>query len=360
MTSACWAQVPERIGFFGNIDGRWMWLGGDRISTGGAVAPSTSGPGGQLMLGYKLDDRWDVALAGDVQGLLTELTKFRNGTLSVDTNHQHFDLEAGYSSDYWRLNAGLRGIRYMQNAGYNVPGFAGYDQREMYGIGPKVGIGARLPISDHWAVVGGANAALLYTSFADSGTGVLLNNGSYSLLVPQLDGELGLSWRPSDAPSFSFTAGGRIAASFNTAITADGTHRGMLLEFGPFVRMAYNFAGPRLGVRPAPVAEDAPPTPDKAQALTAYFGFERSELSPVAAGAVRQAATDAASGRKSVIRIAGPSASSDGMSEGDVLSLRRADAVRNELLRHGVAADRIATVCARSGLPSETLIAIAY
>ena len=23
-TSACWAQVPERIGFFGNIDGRWM------------------------------------------------------------------------------------------------------------------------------------------------------------------------------------------------------------------------------------------------------------------------------------------------------------------------------------------------
>ena len=27
------AQVPERQGFFGNIDGRWMWLGGDRIST---------------------------------------------------------------------------------------------------------------------------------------------------------------------------------------------------------------------------------------------------------------------------------------------------------------------------------------
>jgi len=124
--------------------------------------------------------------------------------------------------------------------------------------------------------------------------------------------------------------------------------------------MAYNFAGPRLGVKPAPLAEEAPAMPDKAQALTAYFGFERSELSPVAAGAVRQAATDAASGRKSVIRIAGPASRSDGVAEGDVLSLRRADAVRNELLRQGVAPDRIATVCARAGLPSETLIAIAY
>jgi hypothetical protein len=32
------AQVPEQQGFFGNIDGRWMWLGGDRISSQGGTA----------------------------------------------------------------------------------------------------------------------------------------------------------------------------------------------------------------------------------------------------------------------------------------------------------------------------------
>jgi hypothetical protein len=93
MTATATAQVPEQLGFFGNIDGRWMWLGGDPIVTSqGTAARTTSGPGGQMLIGYKLAGPWDVALAGDVQGLLTELTKLRNGTLSVDTNHQHFDL----------------------------------------------------------------------------------------------------------------------------------------------------------------------------------------------------------------------------------------------------------------------------
>ena len=62
---AC-AQVPEQQGFFGNIDGRWMWLGGDHVSVPGASADITNGPGGQMLIGYKFDPTWDVALAGDV------------------------------------------------------------------------------------------------------------------------------------------------------------------------------------------------------------------------------------------------------------------------------------------------------
>src|SRR5580704_11358647 len=87
------AQVPEQQGFFGNIDGRWMWLGGDHVTIAGASAAVTDGPGGQMLIGFKFDPHWDAALAGDVQGLLTNLTKLQNGTLSVDTRHQHFDLE---------------------------------------------------------------------------------------------------------------------------------------------------------------------------------------------------------------------------------------------------------------------------
>lgn len=333
------AQVPERQGFFGNIDGRWMWLGGDRISSSSGTAPVTNGPGGQMLIGYKLDTHWDVALAGDVQGLLSHLTQFRNGTLSVDTNHQHFDLEVGYSNEWWRVNAGLRGIHYRQGAVYSIPGLAGADQREMYGIGPKVGVGVRLPVSESWAVVGGADAALVYTSFADTGGGVVLNNASYWQLVPQLSGELGVSWRSSDSPSFSFTTGARIATSFNTSITSDGSRQGTLVECGPFIRMAYNFAGPSRSQRMAVKEEreiwtNAPPT--GSQRHVVHFGYERSDINLVAASVIRQAAEDVRRGRPANIAIAS-TVPENGSEHSRALSQRRAEAIRQALAREGVA-----------------------
>jgi outer membrane protein OmpA-like peptidoglycan-associated protein len=337
------AQVPGQQGFFGNIDGRWMWLGGNRVTVGGAASDVTNGPGGQIMIGYKLDPLWDVALAGDVQGLLSHLTKFQNGTISVDTNHQHFDLELGYSRDWWRLNGGLRGIHYKQGATYNVAPMAGFDQREMYGIGPKIGAGVRLPVAESWAVVGGADAALLYTNFTEMGSGVLLNNTSYWQFVPQLSAELGINWRSADTPSFSFTTGARVAASFNTAITGDASRQGALVEFGPFVRMAYNFAGPSRSARLAVKEEreiwtNAPPTGSRR--YTAYFGFERSELSLVGRSVVRQVVDDIRRGRPAVVAISAPDRD-DGSAHSRTLSLRRADAIREALVRAGVAPAQI-------------------
>jgi len=338
-----WAQVPEQQGFFGNIDGRWMWLGGDRISSQGGTAPVTDGPGGQMLIGYKLDPRWDVALAGDVQGLLSHLTNFRNGTLSVDTNHQHFDLEAGYSTEWWRVNAGLRGIHYRQGAVYSIPGAAGSDQREMYGIGPKVGVGIRVPVSENWAVVGGADAALLYTSFTDTGSGVVLNNTSYWQFVPQLGGELGVSWRSSESPSFSFTTGARLATSFGTTITSDGSRRGSLVEYGPFIRMAYNFAGPSRSERMAVRQEreiwtSSPPTGSRRHVV--HFGYERSTINPVAASVIRQAAQDVRRGRPANIAIASTDLE-NGSEYSRALSKRRADAIREALARDGVSPSQV-------------------
>ncbi len=336
-------QVPGEQGFFGNIDGRWMWLGGNRVSIAGASADVTDGPGGQLLIGYKLDRYWDVALAGDVQGLLSHLTKLQNGTLSVDTNHQHFDLELGYSDGWWRVDGGLRGIHYRQGATYAIAPLAGFDQREMYGIGPKIGAGIRLPISENWGVIGGADAALLYTSFNEIGTGVLLSNTSYWQFVPQLSAELGVSWRSSDSPSFSFSTGIRLATSFNTAITADATHQGTLLEFGPFIRMAYNFAGPTRSARLAVKEEreiwtNSPPT--GSARYVAYFGFERSTLSLVAASVVHRAAEDIRSGRPATIAIAATDRD-DGSVFSRALSLRRADVIREALIRDGISPAQI-------------------
>jgi outer membrane protein OmpA-like peptidoglycan-associated protein len=332
------AQVPGQQGFFGHIDGRWMWLGGDRISGTGGTVPVTSGPGGQMLIGYRFTPQWDVALAGDVQGLLATLTQFRNGTLSVDTNHQHFDLEAGYTSGWWRVNAGLRGIHYRQGAAYSIPGAAGSDQREMYGIGPKIGMGLRVPVSASWAVLAGADAALLYTSFADTGGGVLLDNASYWQIVPQLSGELGVSWRSTESPSLSFTTGARIATSFSTAITSGGSRQGSLVEFGPFVRMAYNFAGPSRSQRMAVREEreiwtNSPPT--GTERYVVHFDYERSGIGLMASAVIRQAAEDIRRGRPANIAVASTDVDI-GSEYSRALSRRRAEAIRNALAKEGI------------------------
>jgi len=346
------AQVPERQGFFGNIDGRWMWLGGDRITSSAGTAPVTNGPGGQMLIGYKLDPKWDVALGGDVQGLLTTLTKFRNGTLSVDTNHQHFDLQVGYSNEWWRVNAGLRGMRYRQGAVYNIPGSSGADQREMYGIGPKIGVGLRVPVSESWAVVGGADAALLYASFADTGGGVVLNNASYWQFVPQLSGEVGVSWRSSDSPSFSFTTGARLATSFSTTITSGGSRQGTLLEYGPFIRAAYNFAGPSRSQRMAVGEEraiwtNAPPT--GTQRYLVHFGYESADINLMAASVIRQAAEDVRRGQPANITIASTDID-NGSAYSRALSQRRAEAIREALARDGVSPAQV-DIAAAGELP---------
>jgi outer membrane protein OmpA-like peptidoglycan-associated protein len=350
MAAVAWAetgraQVPDRYGFFGHIDGRWMWLGGDQIKTWqGAPAPSTNGPGGQMLLGFKMSAYWDMALAGDIQSLINEVTKFRNGTLSVDTRHQHVDLEFGYSENWWRVNFGLRGIHYNQGARYNVPGFAGYDQREMYGIGPKVGAGTRLGLSDNWAVIGGADAALVYTSFSDTGSGVLVNSGAYWGFVPQLGAELGVNWRSREMDLFSIPLGGRIATSFNTAITADLSRRGTLVEYGPFLRIAYNFAQPPHATTAAVARDQYPYAPAPGTSVRKlHFIYGRGDLAPTAAALVRQAADDARRGRAVELEIAGHDGRGHDGGSGaeDALALHRAHTVRDELLRYGLAPDQV-------------------
>ena len=337
-------QVPGQQGFFGAIDGRWMWLGGDRIDNNfGGAAPTTNGPGGQLLLGFKLSLEWDVALAGGIQQMLTELTRIQGGTLSLDTNKQHVDLEVGYSQDTWRANFGLRGLHYLQTVNFNSPQLSGFDQREMYGIGPKAGIGARFPIDESFAIIGGLDGALVYTNFIDFGSAVVIPNANYWALVPQAGGELGIAWRPTDTPHLSVTVGGRIDASFNTTIVAGGTSRGTRIEYGPFVRLAYNFGGPSYRFMPAPAAPETP-VARAAGNVMVFFDFDRSGLSAVAQATIRQAASDAKSGRGTRMQVTGHADRAGSDAYNTALSLRRASTVKSELIRNGVSEAAISVV----------------
>jgi hypothetical protein len=286
-----------------------------------------------------------------VQQLLTDITQFRNGRLSLDMTNQHVDLEVGYSMGNWRYSAGLRGIRQLHGVTYNAAPLVGYDQREIWGLGVKAGVGTRQPLDDNFALVGGVDGALVYSQFWDSGTGGLLRNAVYYQLVPQIGGELGVNWRSSDAPNFSITVGGRAAASFNTMITTnDGVGRGTRLDFGPFVRVAYNFAGPHMRQPIVPLPE-APPAAKPGYMV--FFDFDRSTITTVAQGTIRQAANDAKVGRVTRLQVTGHADRAGDEAYNMALSQRRAEAVRAELERNGVTAEQI-TVQARG--ESEPLV----
>jgi len=230
------------------------------------------------------------------------------------------------------MSLGLRGFHFFQHQNYAAPTLAAYYQRDVYGFGPKVGLGGRLPFRDPaWSVVGGANAALLLAQFTDSGNGQL-GGSSYWMAVPQLDGEFGLNWRLPAPSAFSVTVGGRLAAWFNTSITFDGSYQTTWLEFGPFVRLAYNFGG-----RITPKSLAAPHVSPEATATAnvVRFGFDETTIGPVATGVLRQAASDVSSGRPVNLSIRGMAEDGDTDHERR-LAAQRAATVKEQLARLGV------------------------
>src|SRR5581483_6984477 len=108
-------------------------------------------------------------------------------------------------------------------------------------------------------------------------------------------------------------------------------------------RMAYNFAGPSRSARLAVKEEreiwtNAPPTGSRR--YVTYFGFEQSTLSLVASSVVRQAAEDIKRGRPATIAIAATDRD-NGSPYSRALPLRRADVIREALIREGVSPAQI-------------------
>lgn len=129
----------------------------------------------------------------------------------------------------------------------------------------------------------------------------------------------------------------------STSITSDGSRQGSLVEYGPFIRMAYNFAGPsrsrRMAVREErEIWTNAPPTGSPRHVV--HFGYERSDINLVAASAIRQAAEDVRRGRPANIAIASTDPE-NGSPYSRALSQRRAEAIRQALAQEGVAPGQI-------------------
>ena len=78
---------------------------------------------------------------------------------------------------------------------------------------------------------------------------------------------------------------------------------------------------------------NSPPT--GSQRYLVHFGYERSDINPVAAAVIRQAAEDVRRGRPANIAIASADLE-NGSEYSRALSLRRAEAIRDALAREGI------------------------
>ena len=97
-------------------------------------------------------------------------------------------------------------------------------------------------------------------------------------------------------------------------------------------------------------AEDPPPPPPSQATVPAvrnfliFFDFDRSSLTPRAQAIVREAAQVAKAGRYARITCTGHTDTAGSNSYNLALSLRRANTVKDALVREGVAANSIAVV----------------
>jgi OOP family OmpA-OmpF porin len=86
------------------------------------------------------------------------------------------------------------------------------------------------------------------------------------------------------------------------------------------------------------------PTPPPVRNFLVFFDFDKSTLTPRALDIVKEAASVAKSGHNARVTCTGHTDAAGPANYNIVLSLRRANAVKNALVLQGVAADSIAVV----------------
>jgi outer membrane protein OmpA-like peptidoglycan-associated protein len=342
------AQVPEVPGFYGSLTGLWMFNIGDKVDFSPALPLSArpgNGPGFNLQLGYKFDSPWDIGVRGGAQWLRQRTSSFGGASLSTDARHQNIDLEAGYSfalgaDSAARVFGGIRGMHFTQDTTLVTLGaFPHY--RNIWGVGPKLGVGARTNITENIGLMGAVDGALLLGFYREAG---FASAGNSTRIMPQVGAEVGVQYRFSGLPSMAITAGARIDAFFNAATTFNTatltSSRGNLVEVGPFIRVSYNLHAPN-GAPPVPPPQ---PQPGVGKNYMVFFDFDRSNITDTAATTIRQAANDAKAGRSTRIGVTGHADRSGADAYNMALSLRRANAVKDQLVREGVPAAAIAVV----------------
>ncbi|MBL8673808.1 MAG: OmpA family protein [Rhodospirillales bacterium] len=162
----------------------------------------------------------------------------------------------------------------------------------------------------------------------------------------------GLDWEV--APLFHIAAGYKVEwmdgvyydwLTPNVGVGSPRGRSGQLIH-GPFVRLAYNWGAPPMGAAPM-----QPPPPAGKKSYIVFFDFDRALITPTAATTIKQAAADAKAGKSTRLDVTGHADKSGGDAYNMALSLRRANAVKDQLVREGIPANQIAVVGRGESMP---------
>ena len=156
---------------------------------------------------------------------------------------------------------------------------------------------------------------------------------------------LGLAWHIT--PNFAAGIEARYLGTTNPSFQFAGqTFTYQNNTVSALVGIAYKFGGPSVAVAPPP----APPAP-QAPTFMVFFDWDRSNLSDQALNTIRQAANAFKAKGQARITATGHADKSGPDQYNMALSLRRANAVKDALVREGVPATAIAVIGRGESMP---------
>jgi outer membrane protein OmpA-like peptidoglycan-associated protein len=285
--------------------------------------------GGDIKVGGStLDTDYDIGWMGALSGGYA----WRSGL--------RLELEFGYRENGVDSVAGVAAngdtkmLTGMVNAIYGFPAFGS--------LVPYVGVGVgagRLKLD--------SIRPLGATSVDDSDIGVAFQGiaGVEYALSDNLG--LGLSYRYMYAPSFDFTAAN--GAGVSTDYRSHAVMVALRWSFGapaPVVRAAAPMAPPAPAPQPAP-----PPRVEAPRPFLVFFDWDSSTLSAQARNVLQAAAQAAKQNQVTRIELTGHADRSGTDAYNLSLSQRRADAVKAELVRLGIAANQVSTIAKGESQP---------
>lgn len=253
----------------------------------------------------------------------------------------------------WLLNTTIGGISVSPQTGFAAGGVIGYDF-----VGPRVELEGMYRNNQHNAFIApgaainnqvgqvSVMANLLYdfapgstiTPYIGAGAGVAFVDSNSSLGSTQFayQGIVGLGWNIDT--NFRINLDGRYYGTTNPSVNVNGFNStwsnnnfsvmlGLIVKFGA----------------PAAVAPPPPPMP-QAPSFMVFFDWDRSNLSEQALATIQQAANAYKAKGNARITATGHTDRSGPEAYNMALSLRRANAVKDALVRDGVPATAISVV----------------
>ena len=248
----------------------------------------------------------------------------------------------------WLLNTNIAGVNVSPQTGWAVGGVIGYDfvgpRVEIEGVYRQNGTNLWIPGAAANTQVGqlGILANLLYDFMpgsvitpyigAGAGLGLVDGNSSLSSTVFAYQGIIGLGWNADT--NFRVNLDGRYYGTTNPQVNGVGWTNN---NFSIMLGLQLKFGS-------APAVAPPPPPPVAPPSFMVFFDWDRANLSAQALNTIKQAAGAYKAKGNARITATGHTDTSGAPAYNMALSLRRANAVKDALVREGVPATAIAVV----------------